>query len=96
MARALTRRELWNGNRESFRNWLDPEHPIRWAWALSLRVPPADAGPARRPPRPDGGPPDLRAGRPRVAPDGRPPGRGLTPARRGPDARFPAVSRGAL
>jgi adenylate kinase family enzyme len=30
--RALTRRELWNGNREDFRNWLDPEHPIRWAW----------------------------------------------------------------
>jgi adenylate kinase family enzyme len=31
--RALTRRELWNGNRESIRNWLDPEHPIRWAWS---------------------------------------------------------------
>ncbi|KJY35397.1 adenylate kinase [Streptomyces sp. NRRL S-495] len=31
-ARALTRRELWNGNRESLRGWLDPEHPIRWAW----------------------------------------------------------------
>ncbi|GAA1937466.1 adenylate kinase [Kitasatospora viridis] len=31
--RALTRRELWNGNREGFRDWLDPEHPIRWAWA---------------------------------------------------------------
>jgi hypothetical protein len=25
--------ELWNGNRESFARWLDPEHPIRWAWA---------------------------------------------------------------
>ncbi|MFD7826526.1 adenylate kinase [Kitasatospora sp. NPDC059803] len=32
-ARALSRRELWNGNRERFRDWLDPEHPIRWAWA---------------------------------------------------------------
>ena len=25
--------ELWNGNRESFRGWLDPEHPMRWAWS---------------------------------------------------------------
>jgi adenylate kinase family enzyme len=33
MSRALTRRVLWNGNRESFRAWLDPEHPIRWAWS---------------------------------------------------------------
>ncbi|MFJ4795010.1 P-loop NTPase family protein [Kitasatospora purpeofusca] len=33
VVRAVTRRELWNGNRESFRGWLDPEHPIRWAWA---------------------------------------------------------------
>lgn len=31
--RALRHQELWNGNRESFRAWLDPEHPIRWAWA---------------------------------------------------------------
>lgn len=30
---ALTRRELWNGNREGFRDWLDPEHSIRWAWS---------------------------------------------------------------
>jgi hypothetical protein len=28
---ATTRRELWNGNRETFRDWLDPDHPIRWA-----------------------------------------------------------------
>jgi len=33
VARAVTRRELWNGNRESVRDWLDPEHPIRWAWS---------------------------------------------------------------
>jgi len=33
-SRAITRRELWpgTGNREQFRKWLDPEHPIRWAW----------------------------------------------------------------
>ena len=31
--RASTGRELWNGNRESFRDWLDPEHPLRWAWS---------------------------------------------------------------
>jgi adenylate kinase family enzyme len=32
--RALTRSELWHGtgNRETFSRWLDPEHPIRWAW----------------------------------------------------------------
>jgi len=30
--RAVDRRELWNGNRESVRTWVDPEHPIRWAW----------------------------------------------------------------
>src|SRR5690606_14692812 len=31
--RLLTRRPLWNGNREQWRSWLTPEHPIRWAWA---------------------------------------------------------------
>lgn len=33
--RALFRREIWpgTGNRESFAMWLDPEHPIRWAWS---------------------------------------------------------------
>jgi adenylate kinase family enzyme len=31
--RAATRGELWNGNRESFRNWVEPDHPIRWAWS---------------------------------------------------------------
>lgn len=33
LVRASTRRELWNGNREGFRDWVDPEHPIRWSWA---------------------------------------------------------------
>ena len=31
--RGAMRAELWNGNRESVANWLDPEHPIRWAWS---------------------------------------------------------------
>lgn len=31
--RAVTRRQLWNGNRESWRHWLQPDHPIRWAWS---------------------------------------------------------------
>ncbi|MCE7002369.1 adenylate kinase [Kibdelosporangium philippinense] len=30
--RALTRRELWNGNREHWRDWLKADHPIQWAW----------------------------------------------------------------
>ena len=33
VVRAVTRRELWNGNREDPREWIDPEHPIRWAWS---------------------------------------------------------------
>jgi adenylate kinase family enzyme len=32
VSRAITRRELWNGNRERPSTWLDSEHPIRWAW----------------------------------------------------------------
>jgi len=35
--RAVTRRELWNGNRESFRGWLDPGHPVRAAWSHHAR-----------------------------------------------------------
>lgn len=34
VTRAITREEMWHpGNRESVHNWLDPEHPIRWAWS---------------------------------------------------------------
>ena len=34
LVRAITGEELWpgTGNREDFARWLDPEHPIRWAW----------------------------------------------------------------
>ncbi len=33
ISRTVLRTELWNGNRESFRNWLRPDHPMRWAWS---------------------------------------------------------------
>jgi adenylate kinase family enzyme len=33
IGRAVSRRELWNGNREDPRTWLEREHPIRWSWS---------------------------------------------------------------
>ncbi len=33
VARATYDRDLWNGNREGFRDWVDPTHPVRWAWS---------------------------------------------------------------
>ncbi|MEU7852822.1 hypothetical protein [Nonomuraea sp. NPDC049141] len=37
LGRAITRRELWNGNREDWSAWLEPDHPIRWAWTHHQR-----------------------------------------------------------
>jgi adenylate kinase family enzyme len=31
--RAITRKELWNGNRERARTWVQSDHPIRWTWS---------------------------------------------------------------
>ncbi|HEY3831826.1 MAG TPA: shikimate kinase [Acidimicrobiia bacterium] len=33
VARGVTRRELWNGNKEDPREWIRADHPIRWAWS---------------------------------------------------------------
>lgn len=34
LARVITRRMLWNGNRESWRALIfSPTHPVRWAWS---------------------------------------------------------------
>jgi adenylate kinase family enzyme len=32
VSRAVTRRELWNGNKESAATWVRASHPIRWSW----------------------------------------------------------------
>lgn len=32
LIRAILRQELWNGNRDGFRDWLSPGHPIRSTW----------------------------------------------------------------
>jgi adenylate kinase family enzyme len=37
IARAVTQRELWNGNREDFREWTHASHPIRWSWTHHAR-----------------------------------------------------------
>ncbi len=46
--RVLTRRELWNGNREHLRDWSRPDHPIRWAWKRAHRNSRETAGRAAR------------------------------------------------
>ena len=37
VGRAITRRELWNGNREDALEWFKADHPIRWAWSQHAR-----------------------------------------------------------
>jgi adenylate kinase family enzyme len=37
VSRAVTRRELWNGNRENPLHWLHSDHPIRWSWSTHAR-----------------------------------------------------------
>lgn len=32
IARAALRKELWNGNRESWRGWFGLDHPLPWTW----------------------------------------------------------------
>jgi adenylate kinase family enzyme len=32
ISRAVSGRELWNGNFEDWRKWTHASHPIRWAW----------------------------------------------------------------
>ncbi len=31
--RAWTGAPMFNGNTETFRDWLDPEHPVQWVWS---------------------------------------------------------------
>jgi adenylate kinase family enzyme len=33
IARAFDQRELWAGNKEDWRRWMRPSHPMRWAWS---------------------------------------------------------------
>jgi adenylate kinase family enzyme len=31
--RAVLREPIFNGNTEGLRDWIDPAHPVRWAWS---------------------------------------------------------------
>jgi adenylate kinase family enzyme len=37
LGRALSREALLVGNHESFGRWIEPEHPVRWAWETFYR-----------------------------------------------------------
>ncbi len=38
LRRALLRERAFNGNTEGLWNWLDPGHPVRWAWSNHARA----------------------------------------------------------
>lgn len=38
--RAALGEPMFNGNTERFRDWLDPTHPIRWAWSTHAQLRP--------------------------------------------------------
>ena len=38
ISRAVSGRELWNGNIEDWRKWTHASHPIRWSWDNWARV----------------------------------------------------------
>jgi hypothetical protein len=37
LLRVILRTELWAGNRERWRSFVRPSHPIRWAWSTWAR-----------------------------------------------------------
>jgi adenylate kinase family enzyme len=37
LSRAVTKKPMWNGNKEHFREWVRADHPIRWAWSTYER-----------------------------------------------------------
>jgi adenylate kinase family enzyme len=40
LRRAALAEPIFNGNTEGFRDWLDPGHPVRWAWTNHARLRP--------------------------------------------------------
>ena len=91
VTRSAVRAELWNGNRESFRNLFstdDQRNVVLWSWRTHHRyhdeVP--GRGPGRGTPRPGGGAAGPAVGRRLPRPAGA--GRGLRRDARAPSARI--------